>query len=938
MNVVHTDDFTAEVTAYAPGLICIEILDGINHPYSGAILPLNEIESRLTEKDDSFLVEADVISAKISKLGGSIAFFYGNQNSASCTYADNSRNSDKKIGFELVFDIAENEHIYGLGEDNDIAFGRLDRRGTVRDMLTGQRINQNHVTADFPIPFIISSGKNKPYGIYLDNTCNLTVDICKNEGDKLKIFAPNGACKIYFFSGESIPEIVCKYSEIIGRAALPPLWVLGYMQSKCSFWDWEEIDDVIYTFEKERVPLDSIVFDFDWAQYFNNYKWADRWGGKSAEKIKYYREKYGIHFMASNSGPMLKEDSDTFESAVSAGILALDTDGNPVTCGHYSGKLMDFTNPETEKWLFPQIERVMDDGVEAWWLDLTEPEGDAENTVYFGGSRAEVHNIFSNAVSETYHNIMKKHSPGKRSFVLTRTGTAGIERNPTALWTGDIYSEYGTLKAHIPEALNTQLCGIAMWTCDTGGFLSPTNNESCPYNLYHNDRTEHAELYERWVQFSCFTPILRTHHAGGESVPYRYNEITFDGISHYIKLRYRLIPYVYSLYYENHLNGTPIMRPLFWHYPDDKRAYEIEDEYLFGENMLVAPVLEAQKNFRKVYFPEGKWYDFDYGYVYEGGKEYEVYASQSRIPVFVKAGGIIPMSEDVLNTREIDFKRLEASVYPNGNSECIIYADDGFTDNYLKGDYTAEKIICRETDNLLKISICASNDKFSVKELTAHIHMKKAPMCIMLNGRKIDSVNRLAGVKNADSDRAYFDEFNRVLHVKMFLDNNENYLEIPLDSSKIYDEFKPFSEENISGKLPYIYPPASVPCVIQAIHYDRGGEGVAFHKNISPETAVYRDDNAGIANVNDSLCIKSLEKGEWLEYTISSAKEGLYEVTVDGNLDSAGIEISIDNSVTALVDGKADVDIGTGQKSLRIEVVDGMGDIETVRIERRDDV
>ncbi len=934
MHLINTEKFTAEVSVYGENLICIDIADGKSHVESGAILPLKEIGSRLTENSESFCVSTGTLTAEISKSDGTIRFLDKNGNLISCTYPENNYITKENAGFELNFRMTDSEHIYGLGEDNDIAFGRLDRRGTVRDMLTGQRINQNHVTADFPIPFIISAGGNAPYGIYLDNTSNLTVDIGKTVSDKLNISAPDGACRIYFIAGENIPEIVCGFSEITGRAKLPPMWVLGYMQSRCSFWNWEEIDDAILTFAEKNIPLDSIVFDFDWAQYFNNYKWADRWEGKSSQKIKEYREKYGIHFMASNSGPMLKKDSDTFDSAVEAGVLAHDTDGNTVTCGHYSGELIDFTNPDTEKWIAPQLEKIMDDGVEAWWLDLTEPEGDAENTVYHAGSRAEVHNIFSNATSETYHNIMKRHNPEKRSFILTRTGTAGIQRNPTALWTGDVYSEYGTLQAHVPEALNTQLCGIPMWTCDTGGFLSPTNNEDCPHNLYHNDRTEHSELYERWMQFSCFTPVFRSHHAG-EAVPFRFNDITVDGMAHYIKLRYKLIPYVYSLYYENFLNGTPIMRPLFWHYPDDKRAYNVVDEYLFGENMLVAPVLEAQQNYRKVYFPKGKWYDFDYDYVYEGGKEYEVYAPQNRIPVFVKAGGIIPMSRDICNTRELDLSRLEAIIYPNSKSTCKIYADDGVTDGYLDGEYTATEISCEETENMLKIALSASNEKFSLKEFTAHIHMTKAPKKITMNGKEFYNVNRVTTVKRSDKNVFCFDEFKRMLHIKVFLESGENFLEISLKSNSHYRECEPFSEEKLAGQLPYIYPPAAVPCMIQAIHYDRGGEGEAFHKNVPDTKGVYRDDNAGIADDGAGCYIKALEKGEWLEYTISSAKEGNYEVILEGSLNGAEIVVTIENSSAKLDGGKAVLNLGTGQKILRVEVTDGCADIGIVRIERK---
>ncbi len=772
-NTVQISGYVAQVRIYSKNLVSVEIPDGRVHPESGAILPMPEISGDFSE----------IIRLVSEK------FVYAKRDS----------------GFELSFRLADGEHIYGLGEDNDVEFGALDRRGTIRDMVTGQRISNNSVTADYPIPFIVSS---LGYGIYLDNTSRLTVDIGCTVSDRLSISAPDGACKLYFILGENIPGVVCKFSEITGHAKLPPLWVLGYMQSKCSFWNWEEVDDVIATFRRLGIPFDSIVFDFDWAQYFNNYKWADRWQGMSPEKIKSYRES-GIHFMASNSGPMLKSDSDTFESAKEAGILAYDTDGNPVICGHYSGQLMDFTNPETENWLSEQIKRIMDDGVEAWWLDLTEPEGDAENTVYHAGSRAEIHNIFSNNVSRTYHNIARFHSPNKRSFVLTRTGTAGIQREPTALWTGDIYSEYGTLQAHIPEALNTQMSGISMWTCDTGGFISPTNDEDCPYNLYHNDKTEHAELYERWMQFSCFTPIFRSHHAGGEAVPYRYNKLTFDGMSHYIRLRYRLIPYVYSLYYENHLNGTPIMRPLFWHYPEDEKAYTVTDEFLFGEYMLVAPVIEPQKNRRTVYLPKGRWYDSDYDYIYEGGREYEIYAPQNRIPVFIRAGGIIPMTDDIMNTSELDFGKLEAEVYPCGKSSARIYADDGITDNYLSGEYTVTEITCEEAENSLKISLDANNQKFPLRELTLHIHMSEAPADIMLNGVGAAWVNRYTSLSQSNCATAYFDEFNRFLHVKMYPERGENTLDIKLDGSRSYGAFEPYSEDKRSGQI--IYPSYVVP-------------------------------------------------------------------------------------------------------------------------------
>ncbi len=918
-----------DITAYGEKIFRIKIGGG-DAPKSGAILPQSETYCKFGESDSSVTAATNEVKISVSKSNASLCFYEKGGIKIAETYPNDGYSASENGGFTLSFKLSDGEHIYGLGEDNDVDFGSLDRRGTIRDMITGQRINRNRVTADFPIPFMLSAGGNAPYGLYIDNTYNLTVDVAKTVSDRLSVTAPNGACEFWFIAGNSASEVAESFSALTGRAKLPPMWALGYMQSKCTFWDWEEIDDAIAAFVDSGVPLDSIVFDFDWAEYFNNYKWAERWGGKSAEKMKYYSEKYGIHFMASNSGPMLKKNSDTFESAVEAGVLALDTEGNTVTCGHYSGELMDFTNPATEKWLEPQLRSVMDDGIESWWLDLTEPEGEAENTVYHIGSKAEIHNVFSNHCTEAYHSVMKRAYPNKRSFVLTRTGTAGIQRNPTALWTGDIFSEYGTLSAHIPEALNTQLSGISMWTCDTGGFLSSTNNAECPYNLYHNDRAEHAELFERWAQFSCFTPMFRSHHAGGEAVPHRYNEITFDGMAHYIKLRYRLIPYIYSLHYRNYLSGTPIMRPLFWHYPDDESAYKIKDEYLFGEFMLVAPVLEGQQTKRNVYLPEGEWYDFDYSYRYSGG-EHEVYAPQNRIPVFVRAGAIIPMSKQIRNTRELDLSDIELLVYPEGKSEFSLFADDGISDDYQNGDYTETKFTCEEKENSLKLSISGSNDKFPVKTLAVHVRMKNAPTELILGGVKIKHTARLNTVKKSSENLWCFDEFNRTLHAKLFIDGSAE-IEIPIDRAKKYPPVKSYDEKQLSGQLPFIYPAATVPATLAAVHYDRGGEGVAFHKLSDNNGSEFRPDNAGIIKKNGGYAVE-LNASEWLEYTLSVNGSNSYRVVISGDIENAKIQVGTGGGNSEIVNGCALIPIENGEPVLFVEVKEGRAEIEQIRIE-----
>ncbi len=846
--------------------------------------------------------------------------------------------------FKICLHLQEEECLYGLGEDNDVSFGRLNRRGSCRDMVTGQRINRNRVTADYPIPFLLSLGGRKPYAIYVDNTYRLTVDLGKTVGDCLSISAEGGPCKFYFFGGETIPQIHKNYMKLIGMPKLPPLWTLGYMQSKCSFQNWEELDDVLYRFKEAGIPIDSIVFDFDWAEFFNNYKWHPRWQGLSPEKIKYYRQQ-GIHFMASNSGPMLKKNADTFESALEAGVLARDEEGNTVTCGHYSGELIDFTNPATEAWMEPQLNRIMEDGIEGWWLDLTEPEGDSKTTVYHAGKTDKIHNLFSNYTSDVYHRIMEKYAPGKRSFILTRTGAAGIQNYPTAVWTGDVYSEYGTLEAHVPEALNTGLSGIPMWTSDTGGFISVTGNDLYPYNLYHNDMAEHSLLFERWMQFSCFTPMMRAHHAGGESVPFSYTEIMVNGMRHYIELRYQLLPYIYTAYYESFLNGIPIMRPMFWHYPEDKNTYSIKDQYLFGEWLLVAPVIKECENKRMVYLPEGIWYDWDYGYEYEGGSTIEVYAPQNRIPVLVKAGAILPMVKGLKNTDEMNYHRMEVQIYPSVHSEYTMYADDGRTTDYLEGKYTKTYFVCKNDNSKMLLSITRENDLYATKEFILHVHTNQIPEAVRVAGKPLRRISRYYGLLQSKESAYCYDEFKQLLDIRILCDDVPGIMiEVSFEKDRALPKKLPFMGRECAGQLPYVYPASNIPCKIPVENYDRGGEGIAYHKVQVISSTVYREDNAGIeecVNNKGHYYMKDLSRDEWLEYSVICNTEGEYKAVV-GFRGTAEISIAINSQIVSgyikvASEDFTEVEIGNiniaeGEQVLRIRVHEGQIDFNKLSI------
>ena len=768
-----------------------------SHSYSIEDMPEYGAEFQCDDKNEHLFVSAGIAALRIRKKGIKISLVSSDDKTVICDGKEIGKNNDGSVFMENL--IAENEHFYGLGEDNDGYLGSLDRRGQTRDMITEQRINAGHVTADIPVTFYMSTGDGQPYGIFTDNSYPMTYDIGKTDPDIIYQSALSGDMKFYCFVGDSFGDILNEYTNLTGKPPMPPLWTLGYTQCRCSYWSWEQIDELVSRLREHRFPLDCLVFDYDWADKLNNYKWNQRWGGRSPEKLAEYRAQ-GLHFMASNSGPMLKKDSDTYRSALDEGILARDAEGNTITCGHFGGDLIDFTNPNTKEWLRPQLERILDDGIEAWWLDLTEPEGDPENTVYFGGERNKIHNVFSLLNTKTYTEITREHLPEMRPFVLTRTGTAGIQKYCTAIWSGDVYSDYETFTAHIPEALNTGMSGIPMWTSDAGGFISETSNAKDTRHLYKNDIARHANLYERWVQFAAFCPIMRVHHAG-ESAPYMFNSLVTDSVSHYVRLRYRLLPYIYSYTYKTHITGESIMRPLVFEYPNDGNVYDIKDEFLFGSELLIAPVHEEEKCSRRVYLPEGKWYDYDYGYEYEGGKSYDIYAPQNRIPVFVKSGAIIPMTEQIYNTSELDNRIISLDIYPCGKSGFMLYADDGRTYAYEKGEFTLTEILCDAEESTVVITTAASNELFAAKRLNLKIHVDAIPNSVIVNGTDCEKMWHRSMLKAAENGW-FYDDFNRVLYISAGIDGLYGEVIVEYDEEKVYKPHRDRTAETGEQDIP----------------------------------------------------------------------------------------------------------------------------------------
>jgi alpha-glucosidase len=781
-------------------------------------------------------------------------------------------------GWSLARRLGAGERLLALGQDNHNN-GRLDRRGVIRELWAGQQINSGNVTAEYPVPLLICLGDDgRAFGLFFDNVHKLRFDLGATNKNELRLDAAGGDADLYFIDGPRIADVIERYTRLTGRPALPPLWALGYWQSKCTYYDWKALDGAYNQLDSRGFPVDVMVIDFDWPEFMTNYRWAKRWypeGRTPADKIKDYRQK-GVRIVNSQSGPAVKEDSPTFATGWAAGIFATDGKGNPVECCHYSGKLLDFTHPKNNDWLWPQLRKINEDGVAGWWLDLTEPEGEPPQTHYYGGARpAEIHNQYSLLCTRSFEGVQLSVHPDQRPFILNRCAPAGAQRYHQAVWTGDVYSDYPTYRAHPPEMLNSGLSGLIYWTSDSGGFME---------GYYKKDQMgAHARLYERWMQLSVFSPVTRAHKAGGVAEPYQFGPAVEQSCLHYLKLRYRLLPYIYTHAWEASRNGLPIVRPLALEFQDDPRSVATPgDQYLFGRNLLVAPALfEGQTN-RKVYFPPGKWTDWDNGYEFIGGRDYVVAAPQNRIPLFVRAGAIIPLAPEMKNTGEKPWDPLTLEIYPSGKSSFTLYRDDGVSFGYRLDEFTTTVFTCEETPKSVRLSIAESNKRFTPARYEARFHLASTPTKVT------DAAGtELSHIWNAET---------RLLTLTLASGTGTTHgIFVALDGvplpprpapALVLEVIDPKTESaGSAGKpVPHFYPAPTLPNRIKAINYNKGGEGVAFHSiRPLPQKPNYRADDFSIVEGNDaggSFVLGGLRPSEWVRYLIDCGNGGWYDLTV----------------------------------------------------------
>jgi alpha-D-xyloside xylohydrolase len=521
-----------------------------------------------------------------------------------------------------------------------------------------------------------------------------------------------------FVYGPDLDQVIAGYRELTGRAPLMPRWALGLWQSRERYRTAQESLQTVTEFRRRGIPLDVIVQDW---QYWR----GDQWGSHAFDPerfpdpagwIRDLHERHQARLMIS-VWPKFYTTTGNFQALKERGFLYPETLKRPTKdwLGHVH-TFYDAFNPAARTLFWQQMdEALFRKGVDAWWMDATEPELVGEGTPSalkaamhptHLGSGARMANAYVLPSSQAVYEGQRRADPGQRVFILTRSAFAGVQRYAAAAWSGDIAADWDSLRKQIPAGLNFALSGVPWWTTDVGGFAVPRKwSRSDPRP---EDVEEWRELVTRWFQFATFCPLLRVHGQfphremwffGGDEGHRAYTtQLSFD------RLRYRMLPYSYTLAAEVTRRHATIMRPLVMDFPDDPEVRGLKDQFLFGPSLLVNPVTAPGVSRREVYLPRGaSWYDFWTGALHEGGRRLEAPAPYESLPLYVKAGSILPFGPELQHTAEKPADPLTLWVYTGSDAAFELYEDDGTSYEYEKGVFSTIPLRWEEGAKILTI-------------------------------------------------------------------------------------------------------------------------------------------------------------------------------------------------------------------------------------------
>lgn len=649
---------------------------------------------------------------------------------------------------------SELETYYGFGEK---AFAGMSRHGQTI-------VNWNTDTFSYPvgtdpiyqsIPFFYALYDGKSYGIYFNNTFRTNFDMGKTAPERYTFGANGGELDYFVFTGgkNRSPKIVLEdYTNLTGKTPLPPIWALGNQQSRWSYFPEKRVREIAEGFRKNKIPADVLYLDIDYMDGYRVFTW-DKTRFPDPKKMLSDLSKDGFKtVLIIDPGIKIDEKYTAYTDGKAKNIYVKNPNGSELNIPVWAGNsaFPDFTDPKAREWFGAQYQAHLDEGIAGFWTDMNEPgvfmnektekpeiyhhpdKTFPYNTPHFGDGLKDTHrryhNVYGMQMARSTFEGVKKLAPEKRPFVLTRAGFAGIQRF-SAVWTGDNYASWEHLALSIPMLANLSVSGVPFIGADAGGF---------------NDMPS-GELYARWLQAAALTPFLRSHSVGwvGNKEAWEYGD-EFTKINRAtVEMRYQFLPYLYTLFYNHEQTGEPVMRPLWYEYPNDKFTYLIDDQYLVGKDLLIAPVVKQGLKTREIYLPVGdNWINWWTGERFEGGKKHTIQTPLDKLPLFVRVGAVIPTQSVIQHTGEMPNAVLTLNVISGiadgkaENSEVFQDAGEGY--GYRQNDW--RKIQVEHKKGSLKLSRVGKFAGQNVKFIEA-VGLAQKPKDIKADAKSVDKMD-----------------------------------------------------------------------------------------------------------------------------------------------------------------------------------------------------
>lgn len=654
------------------------------------------------EKEDKYVVSTNTVNCHIHKKDFRIAFSDNNDVITNEDFQPMHYEENVQFGGYYVYctkKCSETEGFYGLGDkptDFNLRGKRLENWNT--DTYSFAR-HQDPLYRS--IPFYISLKEGIAHGVFFDNTYKTYFDFAQEDEGKTSFWAEGGELQYYYIHGPHMMDVIKRYHLLTGTHQLPPLWALGFHQCRWSYYPESKLKDLARNFRERKIPCDALYLDIDYMDGYRCFTWNKKYFPNPRKMIKELSDDGFKTVVIIDPGIKVDDNYWVFREGKEKRYFCRRSDDYFMEGHVWPGRCQfpDFTNPEVRTWWGTLFKELVEDGVAGVWNDMNEPAVFGSGTFpldvrhnYDGyrGSHRKAHNVYGMQMVRATYDGLKSHQKNKRPFTITRAGYSGVQRY-SSVWTGDNVATWEHLKLANVQIQRLAISGISFAGTDIGGFSGePT-----------------AELFSRWIQLGVFAPFMRAHSAGdtAEREPWSFGP-EYEAINRkFIELRYKLLPYIYSAFWENHKYGFPIVRPLILMEQEKTSNQYREDEFTFGDKILVCPVLEEGAVTRTLYLPKGKWYNYWTHELYDGEKEFLVEAPLDTMPIFVKAGSVIPEYPIMQYTHEFEIEELMFKVYHSDYEvNSFYYEDHGDTFAFEQGIYMEKKFVVNGDNRSMTIS------------------------------------------------------------------------------------------------------------------------------------------------------------------------------------------------------------------------------------------